>query len=452
MKKDWKNNSSIYLSKNSKAYMYCLYPILILLCFLVIFLFIGKIEVIVKGNAQIIGEEVMIQATNEEHIKKNYLKENKTVKKGEILVKYDDKKYVTEQEKIENKLTNFEEEKKALGTLQRSLEENKNYFIKPDAYGYYHKFSEYQSSLDTFEDQIKLLSSNEAIKNINQTNVTNEMNKMIEEKTNYLNEMTDLRYAISGDYTLFETSYSQLASKFNLIQETLKEGTEEEKKLQKLSSISEIDTEIKQLSSEIETLNLNKVQSMAKEVKQEDPDRLREEEKKLKETNLSQVKTSLSELNKQQEEVKEGKKVLENTKETFVIKAPKDGVIHLKEDIDMTATQLPKGTTMATLFVSDSNKLEIESMIPANEINKVKVGETFKLELNQKGVSKEVYKGKISEISQTSTATEQGTVYVVKGILDKNIKNVKYGEMGRLSIIVGKKSYMNYLKDILFST
>ena len=191
---------------------------------------------------------------------------------------------------------------------------------------------------------------------------------------------------------------------------------------------------------------------MAKEVKQEDPDRLREEEKKLKETNLSQVKTSLSELNKQQEEVKEGKKVLENMKETFVIKAPKDGVIHLKEDIDMTATQLPKGTTMATLFVSDSNKLEIESMIPANEINKVKVGETFKLELNQKGVSKEVYKGKISEIAQTSTVTEQGTVYVVKGILDKNIKNVKYGEMGRLSIIVGKKSYMNYLKDILFST
>lgn len=452
MKKDWKNNSSIYLSKNSRIYMYCLYPILILLFFLVFFLFVGQIEIIVRGNARIIGEEVMIQATNEENIEKNYLKENKKVKKGEVLVVYDNKKYVTEQEKIDKKITGFEEEKKALSTLQLSLEENKNHFLKPDTYGYYHKFSEYQSSLEIFEDQIKLLSSNETIKNTNQNDITSEMNKMIEEKTNYLNEMTDLRYAISGDYTLFETSYSQLASKFNLIQETLKEGTEKEKKLQKLSSISEIDTEIKQLSSEIETLNLNKVQSMAKEVKQEDPDLLREEEKKLKETNLSQVKTSLSELNKQQEEVKEEKKALENMKETFKIKSPKDGTIHLKEDVDITSTQLPKGTTMATLFVSDSNKLEIESMIQANEINKVKVGETFKLELDQKGVSKEVYKGKISEISQTSTATEQGTVYMVKGILDKNIKNVKYGEMGRLSIIVGKKSYMNYLKDILFST
>lgn len=451
MKKDWKNNSSIYLSKNSKAYMYCLYPILILLCFLVIFLFVGKIEVIIRGNARIIGEEVMIQATNEENIEKNELKENKKVKKGETLVTYDNKKYVTEQEKIDKKLTGFEEEKKVLGTLQLSLEENKNHFLKPDAYGYYHKFSEYQSSLETFEDQIKLLSSNETIKNTNQTNVTSEMSKMIEEKNNYLNEMTELKNAISGDYTYFETSYSQLASKFNLIHETLKKGTKEDKKLQKYSSLSEIDTEIKQLSSEIETLKLNKVQSMAKEVKQEDPERLREEEKKLKETNLSQVKTSLSELNKQQEEVKEEKKALENMKATFEIKAPKGGVIHLNEEVDITSTQIPKGTTMASLFVSDSNKLEIESMIPANEINKVKVGGKFKIELDQKGVSKEVYKGKISEISQTSTVTEQGTFYVVKGVLDKDIKNVKYGEMGRLSIIVGKKSYVNYLKDVLFS-
>ncbi len=431
--------------------MYCLYPILILLCFLIIFLFVGKIEVIVRSNAKIVGEEIMIQTTNEENIKKNYLTENKKVKKGETLVKYDKKKYIIEQEKIEKKISDFEEQKQALETLQVSLEENKNHFLKPDPYGYYYKFSEYQSSLEMFENQIKLLLSNEIIRDTNQTNIISEMNKMIEEKTNYLNEMLDLKNAISGDYSSFETSYNQIASKFNLIQETLKKGTDDDRKLQKYSSLSEIDTEIKQLASEIETLKLNKVQNMAKEVKQENPERLREEEKKLRETNLSQVKISLSELNKQQEEVTGEKQLLDNMKETFEVKAPKDGVIHLNEEVDITSTQIPKGTIIASLFASDSNKLEIESMIPANEINKVKVGETFKIELDQKGVSKEVYKGNISEISQTSTTIEQGTFYMVKGVLDKDIKNVKYGEMGRLSIIVGKKSYMNYLKDVLFS-
>ena len=101
MEKKWKNHSSIYPSKTSKAYKYCLYPVLILLICLIIFLFVGQIEVIVRGNARVIGEEIIIQGINDETIIENHLIESKEVKKGDSLVKYDTKNYKTEIEKLE---------------------------------------------------------------------------------------------------------------------------------------------------------------------------------------------------------------------------------------------------------------------------------------------------------------------------------------------------------------
>lgn len=450
MEKKWKNHSSIYLSKTSKAYKYCLYPVLILLVCLIIFLFVGQIEVIVRGNARVIGEEILIQGINDETIIENHLIESKEVKKGDSLVKYDTKNYKTEIEKLEKQLSEISEEEKALQLLKRSIEEGKNLFVKSDSYGYSNKFEEYQSDIKSYNTQINLLFKNNETKKTNRMMIVDEVNQLISDKQEYLDGLNHLRQAISGDYTYFETSYPQLASKFNLIRETLDKGIEEEKKLQKTSSIANIDTEVAQIQSELDNLKLTKVQNSVQEVKQDDPNRLKEEIDKLTETNIAQVKTKISELDKQKVTVEEEKKSLKNIDNTFEIIAPESGVIHLNSEVDTTSSQVPKGTKLATLFVSNGEKREIETLIPANEINKIKTGETYKLELDQKGVSREIYKGKITEISQTSTVTEQGSFYTVKGALDKSIGEIRYGEIGRLSIIVGKKSYFNYLKDILF--
>ncbi|MFI3686081.1 bacteriocin secretion accessory protein [Vagococcus fluvialis] len=450
MEKKWKNHSSIYLSKTSKAYKYCLYPVLILLVCLIIFLFVGQIEVIVRGNARVIGEEILIQGINDEPIIENNLVESKKVKKGDSLVKYDTKNYKTENEKLEKQLSEISEEEKALQLLKRSIEEGENLFVKSDTYGYSNKFKEYESNINNYNTQIDLLLKNEEIKNSNKMVVVDEINQLINSKQDYLDGLNHLRQAISGDYTYFETPYPQLISKFNLIRETLKQGTEEEKKLQKNSSIANIDTEITQTQSELDNLKLTKAQNSIQETKQDDPIRLKEEKDKLKETNITQAKTNLSELDKQKMIVEQEKKALENVENTFEIIAPKSGVIHLNSEVDVSSTRIPKGTKLATLFVSNGNKMEIETLIPADEINKLKTGEVYKLELDQKGVSREIYKGNITEISQTSTVTEQGSFYTVKGVLDQSVGEIRYGEIGRLSIIVGKKSYFNYLKDILF--
>lgn len=90
---------------------------------------------------------------------------------------------------------------------------------------------EYQSDIKSYNAQINLLFKNDETKNTNRMMIVDEVNQLISDKQEYLDGLNNLRQVISEDYTYFETSYPQLASKFNLIRETLDKGTEEEKKL-----------------------------------------------------------------------------------------------------------------------------------------------------------------------------------------------------------------------------
>lgn len=451
MNRDWKTNSSIYLSNNSKIYMYCLYPILVLLILLISFIYIDEIEVIVKSDARIVGEEVLIQTTSDELIKENYLEENKQVKKGDVLVKYEATNYLSEQDDLSKRIAEIDDELLVLNVFKKSLEENTNFFVKSDKYGFYNKFNEYQSSISTYDKKIDLVNKINATQKSNQGIILDEINQLIFEKNNYISELNNFRTALSNNNDL-NTTYENIASKFNMIQENLSIGTKEENKIKKISYLAEIDSEIKQLESEIDNMKLTKAQNEIESIEQDNPDILAEEKKKLKEANIIMVKESQGELNRQKNELVEEQKKIKRLISELEIKAPSDGVVHLNEEVDKTSVQLAKGIKLASLFIHSEGKVEIETLIPANEINKVKVGRKMKIELDKKGVSKAIYDGEISEIPQTSIVTEDGVYYLVKGIITSNNKNIRLGEVGRISIIVGKKKYINYIKDILFDS
>lgn len=450
MNKDWKNNSTIYLSNISKSYMFIIYLILFLFISIFIFLWFGKIEIVVKSNGQITGEQVIVQAINDEPIIENNLKENKKINKDEILLKYETKSYEIENKKLENNLDEILNEINALNTLEKSLKENKNYFFKLDKYGYANKFNEYKSMINNYNLEINLISKNEENQNQNQKTIIKEIDQLIVKKKNYINELNSLRQAVDREYNYFESPYTELISEFNLIKQVLENESEKERNLQKISKLLEIDQKITQINKEIDELTINKAQNSIEELIQTDVNQIKENKIKLKEEYIEQVKTKLNELEKERVSTLEEQKKLNNLKDSYILKSPNSGIIHLNNEIDMTATQIPKGTTLATIFIPNKDKIMIETTIPANEINKIKIGGDFNFRLDQKSLSKKVYKGKITEISQTSNITESGIFYVVKGTMKNNIKNIKYGEMGQISIIVGKKTYLEYIKDILF--
>ena len=72
--------------------------------------------------------------------------------------------------------------------------------------------------------------------------------------------------------------------------------------------------------------------------------------------------------------------------------------------------------------------------------------------LDSKGNSPIIMEGKIKEISANAETSERGSFYIVKGFLKQTNKtpfNSRYGLNGRLSLIVGKKSYFNVLKEMI---
>ncbi len=82
----------------------------------------------------------------------------------------------------------------------------------------------------------------------------------------------------------------------------------------------------------------------------------------------------------------------------------------------------------------------------------VRTGMEVHFKLDKKGVAPTVIKGTLTEISETSNTSKQGAFCIVNGILasPKNFNN-RYGLTGELSLIVGKKTYWNSLKDILLN-
>jgi len=99
---------------------------------------------------------------------------------------------------------------------------------------------------------------------------------------------------------------------------------------------------------------------------------------------------------------------------------------------------------------SDKNNIEFTALLPANEMTRVKEGMKVHFKLDKKGVAPVVMEGSLSEISEGSTETKQGSFYEVKGkLIPKKSIETRYGLTGELSFIIGKKTYWEQIKEVL---
>lgn len=92
------------------------------------------------------------------------------------------------------------------------------------------------------------------------------------------------------------------------------------------------------------------------------------------------------------------------------------------------------------------------ALVPANESMRIKLGMAVHFKLDKKGGVTKIIDGTLNEISENSTTTEQGTFYTIKGLLNAPEDfTSRYGLTGELSLVIGKKTYWQQLKDILFN-
>lgn len=451
MENDWKNNSTIYLQQHSRYYRWVLYPIIGLFCGILLFIILGSSEKVIRSKAQLSSEHIVnIQIPMEAAIKENKLKENLSVKKGDTLIVFDVDDLMKQKEQLTTEIITLTEKNNGIKLLIQSLEEEKNLFTENDSFGYSNQvnaFLKNKEQINQATQQIEDTYQNN-LHNIHKNN--NQLDEQLTKNQNNLQELLQIRVAWINQQSIQNYSTENM-SQYALWQVQMEQTQENEKKQVKATVLAEIDKLITQVNQTIDQLELQKGTIVNPVVPNGEINSQLATIDQVKEQQIAaakeQQKVCISEKEKNDVTLKSIEKELKNS--TLI--APTDGTIHLNSSYEETKN-IPKGTIIAEIYPKkEQNQMEIISQIPADQMTHVKKGMPIHVKIDKKGISEQLLDGEITGISETSTNTDQGTFYTVRGVI-KTPKNesLRYGLTGDLSLVVGKKTYWNQMIDFMF--
>lgn len=454
-------------SKPNKFIMIFIYIVLALILIFLTWAWFSEKEVVVKvsGVVRPNSNVQMISNLIQGEVKNVKMKNGEKVSKGDILFEIDSDNLNKEKKRIDEQLDKINEDNKNLDKLNKSINNNKNYFSNSGSEKeYYYKFKSYESGnhvsltekdnvvnskkelneekdkLEKFNKSIveeknynekdssysaqyeSYVSSREMIKNkINQLNKTkNELNKQIENDDRKTNE-------ISQDDT------QQL--------ESIKDSIEEKKQ-----QVSQIDFEINNSNEELEKLKNDTIAQTKYAIDKvnRNIDNLDGNLKSLDESSnikndinkttiLAQIEEKIN-LNKQNKrELEDNKKQIEDSLSKCVVKSPVNGKVNTLVDLQLGAV-LQSGATVANI-IPNSDNYKIDLMIPSKDIANIEVNKNIKYSFESLPYREYGFlEGKIESISPDSKIDGKTGISFFTGEGSLN-SNVLYSNNGEKSYI-----------------
>lgn len=454
MNNEWKNTSTIYLQQYSHYYRWILYPLSIFFLGVLLFLFFGSSEQVVHGNGMLSAEIIIpIQIPVEASIKENNLKENLKVNKGDTLVVFEMDDLVEQKNQLDSEIKILDEKIEKTDLLIKSLQKEENLFTEEDSYGYSNQVESFLNEKEQLVQTIQQLESN--YKNISQIAEKNihELNNQIQKNQNRINEMKEIRISWSKQQMI--SGYSdEYMSKYTSWKKQIDQAQETEKDRIKSDVLSEIDQTIMQLDQIIDQLSLQKE---AIEIPVDPTSEVNSQIaaiNQLREQKMADAKNQSNEMSIEKKEKAITLNSIERELQSQRIIAPAQGTIHLKESYEKT-NDISKGSVVAEIYKNDNqNTMVVEAQVTSENMTAIKVGMPISMRLDSNDGNKYVLKGKVTDISTTSSTTEVGNFFAVKGQVKIPVnkqKAMRYGLTGDVSFVVGKKSYWDQIIDFLFS-
>lgn len=449
---EWTDQSNVYNQQYHNFYRWVLYPIIFFLCLSVLFLALAKKEVVIRTPAQLTAQKAeKLQVPIEAKIKTNNLKENQTVKEGEVLVTFDTASLQNEKKQLEQENETIEQQKKAAQTYIDSLTKEQNLFEREDTFGYSNQVTSFLA-----EKEVMLYHSKQSEATIQKERETynktkEELEKQLNTREKEKQELEQARIAWINEHSLEDFS-PEVMSKYQVWQTQLSDASEKQKKSVKETILVTIDEQISHGQTEIEQLQSAKNILVPPNTNENEVNSQKAQQKQNKELNLATTKQKMMELTEIQKKNETMINLLNEQLAQSTIKSPVTGIIHLNDEA-VGHNELPKGTTLAEIYPKKKNsELNFTARIPTSESMRIKPGMAVHFKVDKKGITSETIDGTLEEISANSTTTEQGTFYIVKGTLEtqKSFTN-RYGLTGELSLIIGKKTYWQEVKDILLN-
>ncbi|MEF3840583.1 bacteriocin secretion accessory protein [Enterococcus faecalis] len=451
-KNNWLDHSSIYSQQHNRFYRWILYPVLLLFLLIGLFLVFAKREVVIRAQAQVTALSTeKLQVPIEGEIKENRLHENLFVKKGDTLIIFDTETLSNEKVQLEAENETMERQKEAAQLFIDSLNKGINLFIVEDSFGYSNQLKGLLAEKDASESLTKQsIETNQKEQEAYQK-TKDQLSNQLTSRQNEQNEWEQVRTAWSNQENIQGFS-TDIQSKYQSWQAQLKDSAEEQKAQLKATTLATIDDLIAQLEKEIEQLQGEQAKLVRPVTAENEISSQHEKAEQSKEQALAMTKQKILELN---ELKKKNEKAVKNLNQQIglgTLRAKKGGIVHLNEEVE-GQTALPKGTLLGELYPElQKEEVAFTALIPANEMTRVKTGMQVHFKLDKKGVTATTFDGTLTEISETSTTSEQGIFYTVKGQLHPSKEfNSRYGLTGELSLIVGKKTYWQQIKDTLLN-
>lgn len=368
-------------------------PLTLLVLFIVLFSLFAHTEITVTSTGEITPTKVIevIQSTSNNIISTNNLKDNKTVKKGDLLVKYSDKLEASQSNSIQQQIDRDDRQAAALETLINSLKQGTNLFGDNDEFGY-------SSTINAFLNQAITITSQ-----VNQANVT--VAKQ-EESVNKANS------SIPKQITELQTQVNQYQEPQSDIDNLNL----------KLSSNVTTGTYDNSASSQIETLRNQQV---------------------------SQAQEQLNQVNKDKESLQAQLEQANIRKEATSLYANSNGVLHLNSQIK-GESYIPQGTVIGQIYpnLSEAKNVAITYYVNSNYINQLKKQQTVRFTLNTVGKTPTVIKGEIVSLDKAATETKNGNFFKVTAkvnVTSQDRENLTYGMQGKVVSVIAKKNFLQLL-------
>ncbi|MFS1237189.1 HlyD family efflux transporter periplasmic adaptor subunit [Enterococcus lactis] len=245
---------------------------------------------------------------------------------------------------------------------------------------------------------------------------------------------------------------TEIMTEYQAWQTQVKEVSEEQKEQTKASITLQINERITQIKSMIEQLENEQVKLVEPTSIEPEIQKQTETYIQIKEQAITATKQKIKELSSTENKNKQTIQLLNEQIQQAVIKAPITGKIHLNDEVK-GLTEIPTGTVIAEIYPAlNKEKQLFTAYIPSSDMTRVKVNMPVHLKIDNKGVKTEILNGKLTQIAETSTPTEKGDFYLVKGTISIPKKlDIRYGITGELSLIIGKKTYLQQIKDWIFN-
>ena len=443
MKPEFLESAEFYNRRYHNFSSRVIVPMSLLLVFLFGFATLAEKEMCLSTRATIEPSRILanIQSTSSNRILVNHLEENKLVKKGELLVQYQEGAEGVQAESYASQLEMLKDQKVQLEYLKASLQSGSDQFPETDKFGYQHSFLDYLNQATSLRSQVEQQNASISSQNAAASGSQAELGNLIGETQSKIKEYQQAKSAIQTD-GLLESGHPAYAI-YQSYQSTKEQGSEA-----KQQALSQLDAHITQLES---TLAGYRVQYAGSGAQQAYASGLGSQLESLKSQQLAKVGQELTLLDQKILEVESGKKIQGNLLEKEKITATEDGVLHLNPE-HSRSTIIPEGTILAHLFpqLVRERKAKLTAYIGSKEVAGLKHGNEVRFTTVTDANKQLVLTSKITNIDTSATQTEKGNFFKLEAETDlsaEQAEKIRYGLEGRLTMITGRKSFLRYYLD-----